>query len=154
VKLHHLRPSPAARRERTRVGRGRAGARGKTAGRGTKGYLARNPKKLGYEGGQMPLLRRVPKEPGFSNPNRREWAVVNVARLAQRFQKGATVTPEAMAEAGLVRRRLPVKVLGGGDLGHALTVQAHGFTRAAQQKIEQAGGRAEVLEKGRSGRTE
>jgi large subunit ribosomal protein L15 len=139
VRLHHLRPNPDARRDRKRVGRGRSAGQGKTAGRGTKGYLARNPKKVGYEGGQMPLTRRVPKEPGFTSPNRREWAVVNVERLAQRFEKGTTVTPEAMAEAGLVRSRRPVKVLGRGELAHALTVQAHGFTRSARQKIERAG---------------
>jgi large subunit ribosomal protein L15 len=145
VRVHHLRPAPGAKRDRRRVGRGRAAGQGKTAGRGTKGYLARNPKRIGYEGGQMPLTRRVPKQKGFSNPNREEWAVVNLERLGERFKKGETVTPEAMAEAGLVRRRLPVKVLGRGDLGHALTVQAHGFSRSARQKIEQAGGQVEVL---------
>jgi large subunit ribosomal protein L15 len=145
MKLHHLRPGPGARRDRRRVGRGRAAGQGKTAGRGTKGYLARNNKKLGYEGGQMPLLRRVPKMKGFTNPNREAWAVVNVDRLAKRFDADATVSPESMAEAGLVRRRLPVKVLGGGELDRPLTVQAHGFTRVAREKIERAGGRVEVL---------
>jgi large subunit ribosomal protein L15 len=151
VKLHHLRPG-GGRRPKRRVGRGRAAGQGKTAGRGTKGYLARNAKKVGYEGGQMPLTRRVPKQPGFTNPNREDWAVVNVARLGQRFQANTTVSPEAMAEAGLVRRRLPVKVLGGGEIDRALTVQAHGFTRSARQKIEQAGGTAEVLGEGQSAR--
>ncbi|MGH2653377.1 MAG: 50S ribosomal protein L15 [Actinomycetota bacterium] len=145
MKLHHLRPGPGARRDRRRVGRGRAAGQGKTAGRGTKGYLARNNKKLGYEGGQMPLTRRVPKKKGFTNPNREAWAVVNVERLAQRFDADATVSPESMAAAGLVRRRMPVKVLGGGELDRALTVQAHGFTRVAREKIERAGGRVEVL---------
>jgi large subunit ribosomal protein L15 len=145
VRLHHLRPGPGARRDRRRVGRGRSAGQGKTAGRGTKGYLARNNKKMGYEGGQMPLLRRVPKKKGFTNPGREEWAVVNVERLAGRFDANATVSPDDMAEAGLVRRRLPVKVLGGGDLDRPLIVQAHGFTRTARQKIEQAGGRVEVL---------
>jgi large subunit ribosomal protein L15 len=145
MKLHHLRPGPGARRQKRRVGRGRAAGQGKTAGRGTKGYLARNSKKAGYERGQMPLVRRVPKEPGFTNRNRQEWAVVNVERLSQRFKKDTTVTPEAMAEAGLVRRRLPVKVLGGGELDRPLTVQAHGFTATARQKIEQAGGSVEIL---------
>jgi large subunit ribosomal protein L15 len=144
VKLHHLRPS-TTRRPRRRVGRGRAAGQGKTAGRGTKGYLARNQKRAGYEGGQMPLVRRVPKAPGFTNRNREAWAVVNVQRLAQRFEAGATVSPEAMVEAGLVRRRLPVKVLGWGAIDRALTVQAHAFSAAARLKIEQAGGRAEVL---------
>ena len=145
MRLHHLKPCLGARRPRKRVGRGRAAGQGKTAGRGTKGYLARNSKKVGYEGGQMPLTRRVPKEPGFTNRNRRQWAVVNVERLGQRFAKGTTVTPEAMAQAGLVRRRLPVKVLGQGQLDRALTVQAQGFTRSARQKIEEAGGTAEVV---------
>lgn len=145
MKLHHLRPAAGAHRDRKRVGRGRAAGQGKTAGRGTKGYLARNSKKVGYEGGQMPLTRRVPKEPGFTNRNRRRWAVVNVERLGQRFDKGTTVTPEAMVQAGLVRPRLPVKVLGQGQLDRALTVQAQGFTRSARQKIEEAGGTAEIV---------
>jgi large subunit ribosomal protein L15 len=145
VRVHHLRASPGARREPRRVGRGRAAGQGKTAGRGTKGYLARNPKRLGYEGGQMPLVRRVPKKKGFTPRNPEEWAVVNVERLGRRFDEDATVTPEAMAEAGLVRGRLPVKILGRGDLDRALTVQAHAFSRSAQQKIEQAGGTVEVL---------
>ena len=145
MRLHHLRPAPGAKRKRKRVGRGIAAGQGKTAGRGTKGYLARNQKRQGYEGGQMPLARRVPKKPGFTNPNREEWAVVNVQRLAQRFEAGTTVTPEAMVEAGLVRKRLPVKVLGRGELDRALTVQAHGFSDTARQKIEGAGGQAQVL---------
>jgi large subunit ribosomal protein L15 len=145
MRLHHLRAPEGARRGRRRVGRGRAAGQGKTAGRGTKGYLARNSKRLGYEGGQMPLVRRVPKKRGFTPPNREEWAVVNVERLGERFDKDATVTPEAMAEAGLVRGRLPVKVLGRGDLDRALTVQAHAFSRSAREKIEAAGGAVEVL---------
>ena len=145
MRVHQLRPSPGARREPRRVGRGRAAGQGKTAGRGIKGYLARNPKRLGYEGGQMPLVRRVPKKKGFTPRDPEEWAVVNVERLGQRFDADATVTPEAMAEAGLVRGRLPVKVLGRGDLDRALTVQAHAFSSSARQKIEQAGGKVEVL---------
>ena len=146
MRVHHLRPSPGARREPRRVGRGRAAGQGKTAGRGTKGYLARNPKRLGYEGGQMPLVRRVPKKKGFTPRDPEEWAVVNVERLGRRFDEDATVTPEALAEVGLVRGRLPVKVLGRGDLDRALTVQAHAFSRSARQKIEQAGGTVEILE--------
>lgn len=145
MKLHHLRPAPGSRRPKERVGRGRAAGKGKTAGRGTKGYLARHGKKPGYEGGQMPLLRRVPKKRGFTRRNAEEWAAVNVDRLAERFEAGATVTPEAMAEAGLVRKRLPVKVLGRGDVDRPLTVQAQGFSKTARQKIEQAGGKAELL---------
>ena len=148
MKLHHLRPSPGSRRDRQRVGRGRAAGRGKTAGRGTKGYLARNPKRTGYEGGQMPLQRRVPKvqtQPSRTTPPREEWTVVNVERLGQRFEAGAVVSVEDMARAGLIRRSRPVKVLGRGDLDRALTVQAHSFSRSARQKIEQAGGQVEVL---------
>jgi large subunit ribosomal protein L15 len=145
MKLHHLRPAPGAKRPKKRVGRGIAAGQGKTAGRGTKGYLARNQKRPGYEGGQMPLARRLPKKPGFTNPNAEEWTVVNVERLAARFEAGATVTPEAMAEAGLVRKRRPVKILGRGEVDRALTVQAHGFSRTAKEKIEGAGGQAQTL---------
>lgn len=148
MRLHHLRPAPGAKRDRKRVGRGRSAGQGKTAGRGTKGFLARHGKKPGYEGGQMPLVRRVPKvktQPARMLPPREEWAVVNLDRLAERFEAGATITPEDMAGAGLVRPRLPVKVLGRGDLDRPLTVQAHDFSRAAREKIEQAGGTVEVL---------
>jgi large subunit ribosomal protein L15 len=145
VKLHHLRPPEGATRGRRRVGRGRSAGQGKTAGRGTKGYLARNQKRIGYEGGQLPLSRRLPKKKGFTNRNRQEWAVVNVERLSGRFEKDATVSPESLKEAGLVRGRLPVKVLGRGELDRALTVRAHAFSATARQKIEQAGGRVEVL---------
>lgn len=144
-RLHHLKPAAGARTAKIRVGRGRPGRRGKTAGRGTKGYLARNPKRTGYEGGQMPLIRRVPKKRGFARRNPEAWASVNIDRLAARFESGATVTPEAMAEAGLVRKRLPVKVLGRGEIDRALTVQANGFSKTAREKIEQAGGKVEVL---------
>jgi large subunit ribosomal protein L15 len=145
VKVHHLRPPEGSTGKRRRVGRGRAAGQGKTAGRGTKGYLARNQKRIGYEGGQLPLARRLPKKKGFTNRNRQEWAVVNVERIGQRFKKDSTVSPETLKEAGLVTSRLPVKVLGRGDLDRALTVQAHAFSATARQKIEQAGGRVEIL---------
>jgi large subunit ribosomal protein L15 len=148
VKLHHLRPPPGSKRDPKRVGRGRSAGQGKTAGRGTKGYLARHGKKPGYEGGQMPLARRIPvvkTQPARSRPPTEQWAVVNLDRLAERFEAGATVSPEDMAGAGLVRPRLPVKVLGRGDIDRALTVRAHHFSRAAREKIEQAGGTAETL---------
>ncbi|HWO69943.1 MAG TPA: 50S ribosomal protein L15 [Actinomycetota bacterium] len=144
MKLHHLRPAPGATRPRKRVGRGRAAGQGKTAGRGTKGYKARHQPKLGFEGGQMPLQRRVPKLKGFRNPKRVEYAVVNVEALARAFE-GGEVDPAAMAARGLVREGLPVKVLARGDIGHALVVRAHAFSAQARAKIEQAGGRAEVL---------
>lgn len=145
MKVHHLRPAPGSKSAKKRVGRGHAAGQGKTAGRGTKGYLARNQPKVGFEGGQMPLARRVPKKKGFTPWNREAWAVVNVDKLAGKFDAGATVTPEAMAEAGLVRKRRPVKVLGHGEIDRALTIQAHAVSETAKQKIEQAGGSVEVL---------
>ncbi|MBI4261379.1 MAG: 50S ribosomal protein L15 [Actinobacteria bacterium] len=147
MKLHHLRPAEGATRPRRRVGRGRAAGQGKTAGRGTKGYLARHNPKMGFEGGQMPLTRRIPKLKGFTNPNRVEWAVVNVERLSLAFEKGSEADPGAMVERGLVRKGLPVKVLARGEIDRALTVRAHAFSAAARAKIEQAGGRAELVER-------
>jgi large subunit ribosomal protein L15 len=144
VKLHHLKPAPGATKDRKRVGRGRAGVRGKTAGRGTKGYLAKHNPKPGFEGGQMPYQRRVPKLKGFTNPNRVEYAVVNVEKLGQVFASGE-VDPAAMLEHGLVRKGRPVKVLGRGDLSSALVVRAQAFSDTAKAKIEQAGGRAEIV---------
>ena len=144
MKLHHLRPAEGAVRPRRRVGRGKAAGQGKTAGRGTKGYGARHQPKLGFEGGQMPLARRVPKLKGFTNPNRVEYSVVNVERLGQAFEEGEA-DPAAMLTRGLVRKGLPVKVLGRGEIDRPLTVRAHAFSQAARGKIERAGGRAELI---------
>jgi large subunit ribosomal protein L15 len=143
MKLHHLRPAKGAKKERTRVGRGRAGARGKTAGRGMKGTGARGKIRAGFEGGQMPLIRRVPKLKGFRNPNRVEYAPVNVEILAKYFD--GDVTPEALYEHGLAHKGAKVKVLARGDLDKKLIVKAHAFSKAAKEKIEAAGGTAEVL---------
>ena len=143
MKLHHLKPAVGAKRDRKRVGRGRAGVRGKTAGRGTKGYLAKHNPKPGFEGGQMPLQRRVPKLKGFKNFNRVEYAVVNVETLAKYFE--GEVDPAALLAHGLVHKGRPVKVLARGELDKALTVRAHAFSAAARSKIEQAGGRAELV---------
>jgi large subunit ribosomal protein L15 len=144
MNLHHLRPAEGAKRSRKRVGRGRAAGQGKTAGRGTKGFGARHNPKLGFEGGQMPLARRVPKLKGFTNRGRVEWAVVNVSRLAQAFDEGEA-DPDSMRERGLVRKGVPVKVLAGGEIERPLLVRAHAFSAAARQKIEAAGGRAELI---------
>jgi large subunit ribosomal protein L15 len=144
MKLHHLKPAEGAKKEKKRVGRGRAGVRGKTAGRGTKGTGARKNVPVGFEGGQMPLQRRVPKLKGFTNVNRVEYAAVNVEVLAKYYADGE-VTPEALYAHGLVRKGKPVKILARGELDHALTVKAHAFSEAAKAKIEAAGGRAEVL---------
>ena len=143
MKLHHLRPAKGAKKERTRVGRGRAGARGKTAGRGTKGTGARGSIRAGFEGGQMPLIRRVPKLKGFRNPNRVEYAPVNVEILAKYFD--GDVTPEALYAHGLAHKGAKIKVLARGELDKKLTVRAHAFSKAAREKIEAAGGTAEVL---------
>ena len=96
----------------------------------------------------MPMTRRVPKKPGFTNRNREEFAVVNLDKLSAKFEANATVTPEALVEAGLIPPKLPVKILGGGEVDRPLVVQAHAFTRSARQKLEQAGGTAEVLGEG------
>jgi large subunit ribosomal protein L15 len=144
VKLHHLKPAPGAKRPRKRVGRGRAAGQGKTAGRGTKGWGARQQPKQGFEGGQMPLARRVPKLKGFTNRNRVEYAAVNVSRLAEVFESGE-VGPEEMHAHGLVRKGLPVKVLAQGEIGVALTVRAHAFSEAAKAKIEGAGGSVRIV---------
>src|SRR5436190_21737702 len=122
MKLHPPRPAGGARKARKRVGRARAAGKDKPAGRGTKGGGARHNPKLGFEGGQMPLQRRVPKLKGFRNPTREEFAVVNVERLGASFEAGAEVTPEVLRERGLVRASLPVKVLGRGEVDRALTV--------------------------------
>jgi large subunit ribosomal protein L15 len=143
VKLHHLRPAEGSTKERTRVGRGRAGARGKTAGRGTKGTGARKNVPTYFEGGQMPLQRRVPKKKGFTNVNRVEYAPVNVEVLETYFDD--EVTPEALYAHGLAHKGSPVKILGRGELSKGLTVRAHAFSATAIAKIEAAGGRAEKI---------
>src|SRR6476659_9615026 len=140
MKLHHLKPAEGARKAPKRVGRGRAGAGGKTAGRGTKGTGARKNVPAGFEGGQMPLHMRLPKLKGFRNRFRVEFQVVNVGNLGTLFPDGGAVGPDELAEAGAVRRNKPVKVLGNGDLGVALTVSAHAFSGSARDKITGAGG--------------
>lgn len=150
MRLADLRPARGSRKKAKRVGRGPGSGHGKTSTRGHKGLKARSGggKGPGFEGGQMPLYRRIPKR-GFKNPFRSEYAVVNVADLARCFPRGGEVTPELLVGAGLVKAgasRL-VKVLGGGDLGPgvALMVRAHGFSKTALTKIEAAGGRTEVI---------
>ncbi|MBA2316288.1 MAG: 50S ribosomal protein L15 [Euzebyales bacterium] len=148
MKVHHLKPPPGAHRAKTRKGRGEAAGKGKTAGRGTKGTGARGTVPAGFEGGQMPLQRRLPKLPGFTPRNRVEYQTVNVAKLADAFADGDTVTPDALRARGLVRRgKAPVKVLGNGDLGKRLTVNAHAFSASAKAKIEADGGAVEVMDR-------
>jgi len=145
MKLHHLKPAPGSKTRKNRVGRGEAGRRGKTAGRGTKGQKARGTVRPGFEGGQMPLQRRMPKLKGFRSRNKEVFAVLNVERL-QVFDEGSTVTPEILRSAGMVKHRGRVKVLGEGDLDRALTVHAHAFSLGAVEKIKAAGGSVEVVE--------
>jgi large subunit ribosomal protein L15 len=144
--LSNLRPPAGSRHRKVRVGRGMGSKLGKTAGRGNKGGKSRSGFRLrrGFEGGQMPLHRRLPKR-GFTNIFGRDFAVVNVGSLGS-FPAGETVTPELLRERGLVSdRSLPVKILGEGDLKAALTVQAHAFSRSAREKISAAGGTAELI---------
>jgi large subunit ribosomal protein L15 len=140
LKVHHLRPAPGAHTPRTRVGRGEA-SKGKTAGRGTKGSKARNNIPEFFEGGQMPLHRRLPKLKGFSNARfKTSYQVVNTGRLAALYPAGGEVTPEDLVAKGAVRPGELVKVLGKGDLAVALQVSAHGFSASARAKISAAGG--------------
>ncbi|MFO7310881.1 MAG: 50S ribosomal protein L15 [Bacillota bacterium] len=147
MKLHELRPAPGARRDSKRVGRGIGSGRGRTAGRGTKGQKARSGGAKGpaFEGGQTPLVRRLPKR-GFSNaPFRRELAIVNLEAL-NRFEPGTVVTPELLLENRVVRSvKDGIKVLGDGELTRPLTVRAHAFSKAAAAKIVAAGGTVEVI---------
>jgi large subunit ribosomal protein L15 len=148
IGLHNLKPAPGSRKDRKRIGRGQGSGHGKTSGRGHKGQNARSGSKrrIGFEGGQMPLYRRLPKLGGFTPRNRKVYAIVNVSDLEARFEKGATVDPAALAESGLIKKeRQSVKVLGDGELTLSLTVRAHAFTRSAREKIEAAGGKAEVI---------
>jgi large subunit ribosomal protein L15 len=146
MKLHHLKPAKGAHKAKTRKGRGEAAGKGKTAGRGTKGTGARKNVPAYFEGGQMPLQRRLPKLPGFTPRNRVEYQVVNLGLIGEHFEAGSEVTPDALRAAGLIRRGAdPVKVLGDGDLDHALSVSAHAFSGPARTRIEGAGGSATVL---------
>jgi large subunit ribosomal protein L15 len=145
MKLHHLRPAEGSKKRKIRVGRGEAGRRGKTAGRGTKGLKARSKVRPGFEGGQTPLIRQIPKLKGFKNPNREEYTVVNVERLGV-FEAGSTVSPDEMREAGLAKKRGKIKVLGQGDIDIALTVKAHAFSIGAADKIAAAGGSTELID--------
>ena len=143
MKLHDLKPAPGSTRERRRVGRGIGGKGGKTAGRGMKGQGARSRVRPGFEGGQMPLMRRVPKLKGFNNPFRIEYTVVNLDTL-EAFD-GNEITPEALRAKGLVHKQGLVKVLGRGELSRALQVRAHAFSKSAEAAIVAAGGTVDVL---------
>jgi large subunit ribosomal protein L15 len=140
LKVHHLRPAPGAKTDKTRVGRGEGGKRGNTAGRGTKGTKARYQVPESFEGGQMPMHMRLPKLRGFTNPFRVEYQVVNLDKLEALFPDGGAVTVEELVAKGAVRSGLPVKVLGTGEVSVKLDVTVNRFSGAAKDKIAAAGG--------------
>ena len=146
MKLHELKYTEGARQDSKRLGRGQGSGQGKTAGKGHKGQNARSGGgvALGFEGGQTPIYRRIPKR-GFTNVNRVEYAIVNVEQL-NRFENGVEVSPELLIEAGLVKKEYNgIKILGVGTLEKKLTVKAHKFSKSAVSLIEQAGGKVEVI---------
>jgi len=148
MKLHDLRPAEGAKKKRKRVGRGHAAGQGKTAGRGTKGQKARSggAKPPYFEGGQLPLVRRLPHKRGFTNIFKVEYVEVNVDRLNDKFEAGAEVNPLTLAQAGIIKSpRELVKILGRGEIEVPLVVKAHRFSESAREKILAAGGTVEEL---------
>jgi large subunit ribosomal protein L15 len=149
MELHDLRPAPGSRKKRKRVGRGTGSGHGKTSGRGIKGQNARSGGGKGpyFEGGQLPLVRRLPFRRGFTNIHRVEYKPVNIGRLQENFgENDQEITPETLVEAGIIKRSdKAVAILGDGELTAALTVKAHRFSKSAQEKIEAAGGTVEIL---------
>lgn len=148
MKLHDLRPAKGSKKQRKRVGRGDSSGSGKTAGRGTKGQKSRSGGNIPphFEGGQLPLVRRLPRMRGFVNIFKTQFATVNLDRLNERFDKGDEVTPSALTEVGLIKSPNElVKVLGRGELKKPLTIKAHGFSASARAKIEAVGGSVEEL---------
>ena len=149
MKLHDLKPAPGSKKKRKRVGRGMASGTGKTSGRGMKGQGARSGGGKGpyFEGGQLPLVRRLPFRRGFNNIHRIEYKPVNLDRLQEKFgESQQEVTPESLVEAGIIKRSdKAVAILGRGEVSSALTIKAHRFSKSAQEKIEAAGGTVEVL---------
>lgn len=145
LKIHDLRPAEGAKKARTRVGRGE-GSKGKTAGRGTKGTKARYQVPAGFEGGQMPMHMRLPKLRGFKNPARVEYQVVNLDKLVELFPEGGNVTVEELVAKGAVRPKLPVKILGTGEISVKISATVDAWSASAKEKIEAAGGSIEKRE--------
>jgi large subunit ribosomal protein L15 len=149
MRIEDLRPAPGSTRKRKRIGRGPGSGHGKTSGKGHKGQKARagGGVRPGFEGGQMPLYRRLPKRGFLPYGGKTEFAIVNVGELSARFAAGSVIDPEALVSSGMIRKsgRGAVKVLGDGDVAHALTVRVHKFSGAAKKKLEAAGGRVEAL---------
>ena len=148
MQLHDLTPAPGSTKNRKRVGRGNSSGHGTTSGRGQKGQGSRSggTKGAGFEGGQTPLAMRLPKLPGFRNPRRIEYTAVNVERLERKFEDGAVVDAKALLEKGILSKcEYGVKILGNGSITKKLTVRASAFSASAKAKIEEAGGKAEVI---------
>lgn len=145
MQLHDLKPSKGAHRRPERVGRGTGSGRGKTSGRGQKGQNARSEGfRVGFEGGQMPLAQRLPKLPGFKNPFKKVYSVVNLSKLS-RFEDGAKVDVETLVQSGLVHPGKEIKILGTGGIKRKLTVEAHWFSMSAREAIEKSGGTVKIL---------
>ncbi len=144
--LSNLRPNPGAKKRKKRVGRGIGSGHGKTSGRGTKGAGARSGKEKGpwFEGGQTPLYRRVPKR-GFKNPFKKEYAIVNLEVLENKFKENEEVTPLVLRERKIVKKDLPIKVLGKGEIKKPLILKVHAISSSAKEKIEKAGGKVEII---------
>jgi len=144
--LSNLRPNPGAKKRKKRVGRGIGSGHGKTSGRGTKGAGARSGKEKGpwFEGGQTPLYRRVPKR-GFKNPFKKEYAIVNLEVLENKFKENEEVTPLVLRERKIVKKDLPIKVLGKGEIKKPLILKVHAISSSAKEKIEKVGGKVEII---------
>ena len=145
IKFHHLKPPPGSTKSKIRKGRGEAGKRGKTAGRGTKGTGARKTVPAYFEGGQIPLYRRIPKLKGLKNTPKMSYVVVNVSDLQDKNLKG-DIDPEILQKNGLTRKKGFVKILGNGEITNSVNVKAHAVSESAKKKIEDAGGTVEVIE--------
>ena len=145
IKFHHLKPTPGSTKSKIRKGRGEAGKRGKTAGRGTKGTGGRKTVPAYFEGGQIPLYRRIPKLKGLKNTPKMSYVVVNVSDLQDKNLKG-DIDPEILQKNGLTRKKGFVKILGNGEITNSVNVKAHAVSESAKKKIEDAGGTVEVIE--------
>lgn len=145
IKFHHLKPTPGSSKSKLRKGRGESGKRGKTAGRGTKGTGARKTVPAYFEGGQIPLYRRIPKLKGLKNTPKMSYVVVNVSDLQEKNLKG-DIDPDVLQQNGLTRKKGLVKVLGNGDISNTVNIKVHAVSESAKKKIEDAGGTVEVIE--------
>jgi len=148
MRLHELSPNPGATKEKKRIGRGLGSGKGRTAGRGQKGQKSRSGDRNlppFFEGGQTPFLMRIPKR-GFKNPNKKEYEIVNIKTLEERFEANAEITPEVLKEKGIIHCTSAVKILGNGEITKPLKVKAHKFSKSAEEKIKSAGGAVEIIE--------